>query len=200
MRLALFLALLLQSVPITAFAVTDETSYPFPPEVQACIDHRPSPSKDPDGFIRCVDISEAAALERWKALYVAKHPATKVCQDNPPLSSDPSLTSRCSTLIDQEDTAVAHYKDKLRVNMGLLRTKVNAYAAKKAARKTERPNISPSIDGEEEIEAEIERLDAEIARVERGMDRMFSSPTPMLREPIHCTSYSLGMFVNTDCY
>jgi hypothetical protein len=200
MRLALFLALLLQSFHITAFAATDETSFPFPPDAQACIDHMPSPSNDPDGFIRCVDITEVAALERWKALYVAKHPATKVCRDNPPPPSDPSLTSRCSILIDQEDTTVAHYKDKLRVNMGLLRTKVSEYAAKKAARKAERRNISPNIDVEEEIEAEIERLDAEIAKVERGMDRMYSSPMPMMREPIYCTSYSLGMFVNTDCY
>lgn len=46
----------------------------------------------------------------------------------------------------------------------------------------------------------VEELDAEIARMERGMAMMFLPPMPMMREPIHCTSYSLGMFVNADCY
>jgi hypothetical protein len=46
----------------------------------------------------------------------------------------------------------------------------------------------------------VEELDAEIARMERGMAMMFLPPMPMMREPIHCTSYSLGMFLNTDCY
>jgi hypothetical protein len=46
----------------------------------------------------------------------------------------------------------------------------------------------------------VEELDAEIARMERGMAMMFLSPIPMIQKPIHCTSYSLGIFFNTDCY
>lgn len=61
-----------------------------------------------------------------------------------------------------------------------------AHAAERAARPRR----------EYDAGAEIERLDAEIARMERGMDMLL---LPTMREPIHCTSYSLGMFTNTDC-
>ena len=196
MRHALILTILILIVSFAGLAAADDTGIPFPPAAQARIAHLPSASNDPDGFLRCVDIMELAALDRWHAMYVVQHPTATVCRENPPLPSDLSLVSLCHTLIDQEDTAVAHHKDKLRLNMSLLRTKVIEYAAKKAARKIVRLNTPLGIDGEEEIA----RLDAEIARMERGMERMLLSPVPMMREPIHCTSYSLGISVNTDCY
>ena len=196
MRLALILTILLLSGYTTGLAATDVENFPFPPEAQACIDHTPSASNDPDGFLRCTDIIEVASVDRWHAMYVAQHPATKACRDNPPSPSDPSLTSLCFILIDQEDTAVAHHKDTLRVNMGLLRTSLIKHAAKKAARKAERLNIPLGID----VEEEIERLDREIAQMEADSRMMLSIPFPAMREPITCTSSRIGSSTYTDCY
>lgn len=194
MRLAIVLTILLLNGYTTGLAATDETNFPFPPEVQACIDHPPSASNDPDGALRCIDIIEAAALDRWKAMYVARHPTAKVCRDNPPLPSDHSLTSLCFTLIDEEDTAVAHHKDKLHVSMDQLRTRVIERAAKKAAR--------PVCDAAcQRLNAmSVEELDAEIAGVERGMDMMFLPPMPLMREPVNCISSQMGSYTYTNCY
>jgi hypothetical protein len=98
--------------------------------------------------------------------------------------------------MDQEDTAVAHYKDTLRVNMGLLRTSVIELAAKKAARKADRPNISLGID----LEEDIERMDREIAQMEADIHMMSSIPFPAMREPITCTSSRIDSSTLTDCY
>jgi hypothetical protein len=196
MRLALVLTILLLSGYTTGLAATDVTNVPFPSEAQACIDQPPSVSNDPDGFLRCTDIIELASVDRWHAMYVAQHPATKACRDNPPSPSDPSLTSLCITLIDQEDTAGAHYKDKLRVEMGLSRTNVIEHAARKAARKAERLNIPLGVD----VEEYIERLDREIAQMEADSRMMLSTPSPPMREPITCTSSRIDSSTYTDCY
>lgn len=196
MRLALVLTILLLSGYTTGLAATDVTNVPFPPEAQACIDQTPSASNDPDGFLRCTDIIEVASVDRWHAMYIAQHPATKACRDNPPSPSDPSLTSLCFTLIDQEDTAVAHHKDKVHVNMGLLRTSVIEHAAKKAARKAERLNIPLGVD----VEAYIERLDRELAQMEADSRMMLSTPSSPMREPIMCTSSRIDSSTYTDCY
>lgn len=196
MRLALILTILLLSAYTICLAATDVKEFPFPPEAQACIDHIPSASNDPDGFLRCTNLIEVASVDRWHAIYLAQHPATKACRDNPPSPSDPTLTSLCFTLIDQEDTAVAHQKDKLRVNMGLLRTSVIEHAVKKAAQKAERLNIPLGID----VEEDIERMDREIAQMEADIRLMLSIASPAMREPITCTSSRTGSSTYTDCY
>lgn len=129
-------------------------------------------------------------------MYVAKHPETKACRENAPSPSDTARVSQCSTLIDQEDTAVAHYKDKLRVDFGLLRKSVNDYAARKAARRAERINSQLGIG----LEAEIERLDQEIEQLEAGSHMMMSPPFPTVRESIMCTSSQVGSYTYTNCY
>ncbi|MEK7764383.1 MAG: hypothetical protein AAB433_22650 [Nitrospirota bacterium] len=197
MRPALVLSLLFLSDYSIALAGGEVMSFPSSPAAQACHEHMPSPSKDPEGFLLCLDIVEGAAPDRWKAMYVAKHPDTKACRDNPPSPSDPARVSLCFTLIDQEDTAVAHYKDKLRVDFDLLRKRVNERAAKKAARRAERLNPPLGLS----MEAEIERLDYEIEQLEAGTRSMFSAPSfPMMREPITCMSYPMGRTTYTDCY
>lgn len=196
MRLALVLIILLLSDYFTSFASAEEWSFPSSPAAQACHDQMPSASKNPEGFLRCLDILEVAAPDRWKAMYMAKHPDTKACRDNPPSSSDPARISQCSTLIDQEDTAVAHYKDKLRVDYGLLRKRVNDYAAKRSIRRTEGLNSLQGIGAE----AEIERLDYEIEQLEAGGRMMLSTPLPTVREPITCMSSQMGRTTYTDCY
>ncbi|MEQ1795028.1 MAG: hypothetical protein ABL970_12650 [Nitrospira sp.] len=193
MRLALVLPILLLSDYSIALAGGEVMSFPSSPAAQACHDHFPSASKDPEGTLLCLDIVEEAAPDRWKAMYVAKHPDTKACRDNPPSSSDPARISQCSTLIDQEDTAVAHYKDKLRVDFDLLRKRVREYPEKKAARKAERFNS-------QSMEAEIERLDYEIEQLEAGSRMMMSPPFPTVRESIMCTSSQVGSYTYTNCY
>lgn len=192
MRLTFILPILLLSDYSTSFAGADVMSFPSSPAAQACHDQLPSGSKNPDGFLRCLDILEVAASDRWKAMYVEKHPDTKACRDNPPSSSDPARVSQCSTLIDQEDTAVAHYKDKLRVDFDLLRKRVNEYVAKKV----QHLNSSGGIG----VETEIERLDYEIEQLEVGSRSMYSVPSPTMREPIACMSYPMGRMTYTDCY
>jgi hypothetical protein len=97
MRLALVLTILLLSGYTTALAATDVTNVPFPPEAQACIDQPPSVSNDPDGFLRCTDIIEVASVDRWHAMYVAQHPATKDCRDNPPSPSQIPRSRVCAS-------------------------------------------------------------------------------------------------------
>lgn len=196
MRRAFVLTILTLSGYTTALAATDVTDVPFAPEAQACIDQPPSVSNDLDGFLRCTDIIEVASVDRWHAIYIAEHPATKACRDNPPSPSDPSLASLCLTLIDQEDTAVAYYKDKVHVNMGLLRTRVLEHAGKKAARKTERLNIP--LGGE--IEEYIERLDWESAQRDAESSMRLSTLSPPMREPITCTSSRIENSTYTDCH
>lgn len=65
--------------------------------------------------------------------------------------SAPAIVSLCRTLIDQEDTALDHNKDKLRVDMDVLRRSVIEHAAKKASRQIEYPRTPPGIDSEEYI-------------------------------------------------
>jgi hypothetical protein len=196
MRLAVVLAILFLSGHGTALAATDVTDVPFTPEAQACIDQPPSVSNDPDGFLRCTDLIEVASVDRWHVRYVAEHPATKACRDNPPSPSDPSLTSLCFTLIDQEDTAVALYKDKVHVNMGLLRARVLEHAEKKAARKTVRLNIP--LGGE--LEEYNERLDWEVAQRDAESSMRLSTLSPPMREPITCTSSRIDDNIYTDCH
>lgn len=196
MRLAVVLVIFFLSGHAPALAVTDVTDVPFAPDAQACIDQPPSASNDPNGFLQCTDLIEVASIDRWHARYVAEHPATKACRDNPPSPSDPSLTSLCFILIDQEATAVAHYKDKMHVNMGLLRTRVLEHAGKKAARKTERLNVP--LGGE--LEEYNERLDWEIAQRDAESSMRLSTASPPMREPITCTSSRVDNNTNTDCY
>lgn len=106
MRLALFLTILLLSGYTTGLAATDETNFPFPPAAQACIDHTPSASNDPAKFIRCLDILEVAAVDRWRAMRLAAHPETKACLDRSLASADTVVPRRCFTLLDEENAAV----------------------------------------------------------------------------------------------
>lgn len=156
MHLALVLTFLLLSNDAMALSATEASNYPFPPAAQACLDHIPSASKDPQGFLQCLDIGEVAAADRWKALYEAKHPATKVCRESPPLPSDPSLTSLCFTVLDQEATAYAHMKEMVGMKMNLLRKRITERAAQRAAR-IQLPQVRmPTL---EELDTEIEQLE-----------------------------------------
>lgn len=180
MRLALALTILLLSGYTTGLAATDEMIFPFPPEAQACRDHFPSASKDPAAFLRCADILEVAAVERWQAMRIAKQPDTQACLMAPVRSRS------CDALLDKEEAAVDRDRAFARLKKNEVILRIIAHAAERAARPRREYDAS----------ADIERLDADIARMERGMDMLL---LPTMREPIRCTSYSLGMFTNTDC-
>ena len=199
MRLALVLTILLLSGYTTGLAATEVKNFPLAPAAQACLDAKPSASNDPEGFLRCLDIIEADAGDRWTAMYVAQHPATQACRDNPPSPSDPSLASLCRTLIDQEDTAVAHHTDKLRVNMGLLRTSVMERAAKKAAWAAA-PQCDAACRRYRQARRDVEMDDATFEAELRADDPSLLLGEYLGRGSISCTSYQLGMFTNTDCY
>ena len=61
------------------------------------------------------------------------------------------------------------------------------WEARQQVRRPARTIRAPSLD----------QLDADIARMERGMDMLL---LPAMRDPIHCTSSQMGSYTYTDCH
>jgi hypothetical protein len=128
-------------------------------------------------------------------------PVAQSCLDDPPSANDAFMVSLCAgfAAIELEERthreapahidtqpcdAVCRYPaDKLRENRAAIETgKLKAAQWAQSARSPRMPSL--------------EELDRDIAILESRMAR----PMPPMPMMLSFTSYSLGMFVNTDCY